>query len=202
MEEYRRKIFQITCFVFLCFFAFIGFTKGTEHFLNIKRNTIYISVKNKNYIPNNLKASVVEQSTKKQPNPNDELKFNGLSIDEVALKLNKRLGGVLKNKGEVYANIAMSYGMDPFIPAAISILETGNGTSYLASKNNVGGIKCSATRYCVYPTIDDGIQRYIVMIYKNYYLKGLTTVDLMASRYAESPTWAQKVNKIYNEMVE
>lgn|GEM_PF-3881145 len=202
MEEYRKRIFQITSFVFLCFFAFIGLSKGTEYFLVGRNNTILVSVKNKSYTPSNLKASIVEQTTKKQIIAHKEIVFNGLTIDEVASKLNRRLGGVLKNKGEVYANVAMSYGMDPFIPASISILETGNGTSYLASKNNVGGIKCSATRYCTYATIDEGIQRYIGMIYRNYYLKGLTTVDLMASKYAESPTWATKVNRIYKEIIE
>lgn len=163
---------------------------------------VSVIVKNKNYTPSNLKASVVEGTTIKKITVQEKTLFNGSTIDEVAGKLNRRLGGVLKNKGEVYANVAMSYGMDPFIPAAISILETGNGTSYLATKNNVGGIKCSATRYCTYGTIDEGIQRYIGMIYRNYYLRGLTTVDSMASRYAESPTWAIKVNRIYKEIIE
>ncbi len=205
VEEYRKKILKITCITVICFVVFIGFLKGNKYFLANKENIISVVVKNKSYSPNDLMASVVELNPTttritQKIKPAGPV-FNGLTVGEVAKKLNKRFGGVLKEKGYQYASSAMNKGMDPFIPAAISILETGNGTSYLATKNNVGGIKCSSTRYCSYITIEEGIEKYINMIYKGYYLKGLTTIELMAPKYAESDQWAFKVGRIYMELI-
>ena len=45
-----------------------------------------------------------------------------------------------------------------------------------------------------YPTLDEGIMGFIDNLSKNYYAYGLTTVEAMAPKYAESATWPMKIN--------
>ena len=42
--------------------------------------------------------------------------------------------------------------------------------------------------------LDEGIKGYLDILYKRYYSKGLTTPELMNPVYAESTTWASRVN--------
>ncbi|MBL4952092.1 glucosaminidase domain-containing protein [Neobacillus sp. YIM B02564] len=58
-----------------------------------------------------------------------------------ASELNKVLGGKLKGHGADFVRTGKKYGIDPAFLAAISMHETGNGTSSAIRRlNNVGGI--------------------------------------------------------------
>ena len=48
-----------------------------------------------------------------------------------------------------------------------------------------------------YNSLEEGIYGYLNIVYKYYWLKGLTTAELMNPKYAEDPLWAQKVNAYY-----
>ena len=52
----------------------------------------------------------------------------------------------------------------------------------------------------VFSTLDEGIQKFIKNIKKNYYDYGLTTPEKMNPKYAADPAWSEKVNKYINEI--
>ncbi|MCX4248858.1 MAG: glucosaminidase domain-containing protein [Bacilli bacterium] len=133
--------------------------------------------------------------------------YDGLTLTELTDKLNRSLNGYLSNTGYFFARYTALTGMDPYLSVAIVLLETGCKwtCSYLTTAcNNIGGLKggvsCNGGAYSKYETLDDGISGYLGIIYNNYYLKGMTTPETMASTYAASPTWAMKVNSYIEEI--
>ena len=103
----------------------------------------------------------------------------------------------LKGKGELFASYSIELGLDPYLALAIVLHETGcsySCSSLVKTHNNLGGLKGSNGKYLYFNTLDEGIKGYLDILYKNYYSKGLTTPELMNSRYAASTTWASKVN--------
>ncbi len=133
--------------------------------------------------------------------------YEGMTLTELTNKLNNHLKGYLMNTGYFFAKYTKDTGMDPYLSVSIVLLETGCKwtCSFLTVEcNNIGGLKggksCNNGSYSKYDTLDDGIAGYLSIIYNNYYLKGMDTADKMASTYAESPTWAYKVNKYIEEI--
>ncbi|MBR4618489.1 MAG: glucosaminidase domain-containing protein [Bacilli bacterium] len=131
--------------------------------------------------------------------------YDGLTLEELAARLNRNLGSAtLAGKGELVASYALQKGVDPYVATAIMILETGYGTSKMVRTcNNVAGQKGSPNcmgAYKGYPTIDDGIRGAIDNLYNNYYSKGLTTVETIGPKYAESSTWVSKINSFINKI--
>lgn len=133
--------------------------------------------------------------------------YDGLTLTELTNKLNKSLGSYLTNTGYFFAKYTKDTGLDPYLSVAIVLLETGCkwGCSTLTVDcNNIGGLKggksCKGGSYRRYDTLEEGIMGYLNIIYNNYYLQGMTTPDLMASTYAESSTWALKVNTYIDEI--
>lgn len=122
--------------------------------------------------------------------------FDGLTKPELVTRLNKSLKGVLAGKGELIATRCLKYGVDPYVAVGIMLLETGCNwkCSTLATKyNNFGGMKGSGG-YMHFSSVDEGINRFINNLYKNYYRVGLNTPEKMNHKYAASSKWAQKVN--------
>ncbi len=129
----------------------------------------------------------------------EEKVYDGLTLTELTNKLNKSLSSNMANKGYIFANYTKQTGLDPYLAVAIVLEETG--CSYACSNlvntcNNVGGIKGSGNcnGYQGYKTLDEGIKSYLSFLYNNYYSKGLTTPENINPYYAESTTWAAKIN--------
>lgn len=124
--------------------------------------------------------------------------YEGMTMDELASKLERSLKNELSGKGYLYASYSLERGVDPYLAVAISLEETGcnwNCSNLVKSCNNVGGMKGSGCgSYGYFPTLDDGIRAFIDNIYKNYVAYGLTTADTMNSKYAENPLWSRNVN--------
>ncbi|MBQ6538859.1 MAG: glucosaminidase domain-containing protein [Bacilli bacterium] len=120
--------------------------------------------------------------------------------EEIINKLNKKLGGVLSGKGQLITDTSLKLKVDPFVAAAIMMHETGNGTSRIARTcSNVGGQKgpgCGA--YRAYPDINSGIVGMINNLYRNFYSRGLTTIDSIGPRYAESGSWPRMIHSYVN----
>lgn len=126
-----------------------------------------------------------------------EIVYDGLTMDELIAKLNRSLKSTLAGKGELYAKYSIQYGVDPYLALAISLHETGcnNECSNLVkTKNNVGGMMGSKGAL-VFNTLEEGIEKFIKNLKKNYYDYGLTTPEQMNPKYAASTTWAEKVNR-------
>lgn len=135
--------------------------------------------------------------------------WDNLTLEELTDKLNKNLYSTLSNTGIYFAEYTKNTGLDPYLAVSIVNHETGCkwGCSKLAKEcNNIGGIKgtpsCGNTSYKKYDTLEEGIKSYLDLIYYNYYSQGLDTPEKMNSKYAESTTWAEKVNKYYQEIEE
>lgn len=128
--------------------------------------------------------------------------YEGMTLEELGKKLDRSLKSTLSGYGAKFAELSTSYGVDPYVAIAIVLLETGcysGKCSTLTSQcNNVGGMKgspgCGGGAYKRFSTLDEGIEAFIKNLSRNYYGKGLTTVEQIGKKYAESNTWSTKVN--------
>ena len=133
--------------------------------------------------------------------PVDPIVYDGLTMNQLAEKINRSLKSTISGKGYLIASYSLQLGIDPYMATAIILHETGcNGTcsSLVRECNNVGGQKggpsCGGGAYKAYATLDEGIMGYLDNLYRNYYSHGLTTPETIGPKYAASPTWASKVN--------
>ena len=144
------------------------------------------------------KTADIGEQMPREPYPERDEVYEGMTMDELAEQINKSLASNLTGKGYLYASYSLEKGVDPFLAVAISLEETGCtwGCSYLVRAcNNVGGMKGSGCgSYGAFPTLDDGIRAFIDNIARNYVAYGLTTADTMNPKYAENPKWASNVN--------
>lgn len=139
--------------------------------------------------------------------PEADIVYDGMTLDQLARKLNKSLGSTIANKGSLYASYSLQMGVDPYVAVAITLQETGckwNCSTLVKKCNNVGGMKgspgCNGGSYKKFNTIDEGIKAYIDNLSKNYYKKGLNTVEKINTKYASSKTWSSKINRYINEI--
>ena len=130
--------------------------------------------------------------------------WDGLTEEELATKLDKNLYHELAGTGKYFAAYTAKTGLDPYLAVSIVNLETGCKwkCSYLARVcHNIGGMKgrphCGSGSYAKVDSLEEGIESYLNLLYKGYWSKGLTTAKKMNSKYAESSTWADKVNRYY-----
>ena len=129
-------------------------------------------------------------------------------VEEVAGKIDRNLGnGYMAGKGTLIAKTALEYGVDPFIAAAIILHETGcsaNCSRLVITCNNVGGQKgypgCNGGAYKVFASLDEGIIGFVQNLHRNYYAYGLTTIDAIAPKYAESPEWPGMIHYFVNRL--
>lgn len=120
----------------------------------------------------------------------------------VVNKLNAKFRGSLTNMGQYFYNVCLEYGVDPYLAGAISLYETGYGTSNLAvNQNNVGGMRTSGG-WMSFATIEEGISAYVRNLANNYMNYGLTTPETMVNKYAEgSSSWVNNVNTMYSYLL-
>jgi len=73
--------------------------------------------------------------------------YNEPKVVSVEDKLNERLQGALTNHGDSFVRYGETYDVDPVLLAAISVWETGNGSSKAAKQlKNAGGIMANANK--------------------------------------------------------
>ena len=131
--------------------------------------------------------------------------FEGMTIEEIATQLDKSLKNDISGKGMVIANKCIELGVNPFVATAIILHETGCGQNQCSNiaRNcyNFGGQKgagCGA--YKKYNSVDEGLEGMISNLYRNYYSRGLVTVETIGPKYAESDTWISKINWYVNKI--
>lgn len=131
--------------------------------------------------------------------------FEGMTIEEIAVQLDKSLKNDISGKGMVIANKCIELGVNPYVATAIILHETGCGQNQCSSiaRNcyNFGGQKgagCGA--YKKYNSVDEGLEGMISNLYRNYYSRGLVTVETIGPKYAESDTWISKINWYVNKI--
>lgn len=131
--------------------------------------------------------------------------FEGMTIEEIAAQLDKSLKNDVSGKGMVIANKCIELGVNPYVATAIILHETGCGQNQCSNiaRNcyNFGGQKgagCGA--YKKYNSVDEGLEGMISNLYRNYYSRGLVTVETIGPKYAESDTWISKINWYVNKI--
>lgn len=156
---------------------------------------------------NETDASTVVATTKQVEQLAPAIVYDGMTMDQLVAKLNRSLNSTLAGQGYAFAAYSLELGVDPYVAVAIALHETGckwNCSTLVKQCNNVGGMKggpsCGGGAYKAFPTLDAGIRGYIENLSRNYYAVGLTTPELMNSKYASSPTWASKVNAYVSQI--
>ena len=152
-----------------------------------------------------IKEEEITAEESEEPAPETPpIVYDGLTLDELASKLERSMKNELSGKGYLYASYSLEKGVDPYLALAISLEETGcnwNCSNLVKSCNNVGGmIGSGCGNFSAWPTLDDGIRAFIDNIYRNYVAYGLTTADTMNPKYAENPAWSTNVNAYINRI--
>lgn len=122
--------------------------------------------------------------------------YDGLTLDELAAKLDRSLNSNLSGYGYKFASRSLELGVDPYLSVAIVLHETGcswSCSSLVVNKNNVGGM-VSGGSYISFASLDEGIEAFLNNLYRNYYAYGLTTPEQINTKYATSTTWSEKIN--------
>ena len=122
--------------------------------------------------------------------------YEGLTLEELGLKIDNVLNSTLEGYGTTIASLALDKGVDPVVAASIILVETGckwTCSSLVRNANNVGGMKASGGRYATFATLADGLEAFINNLSKNYYAKGLTTPEEINTKYATNPNWHNDV---------
>ena len=133
--------------------------------------------------------------------------YEGMTLNELAEKLNRSLKSTLAGTGMSFAKYSVEMGIDPYLAVAIVLHETGcNYTCSTQVKEcyNVGGMKggpsCNGTSYKKFNSLDEGIYSFMYNLKTNYYDKGLTTPEQMNKKYAASKAWAGKIHHYINKI--
>lgn len=182
----------------------VGIVIFSKHYFDNDKNAellVNIANKQSNSYFSGLNIATIEADKK------NAIVYDGLTMDELAAKLDRYLADDLKGKGYLYASHSLEIGIDPYLAVAISMHETGCrwGCSTLVKKcNNVGGQvaspRCEGGIYKAYDTLDEGIIGFLNNIKLNYYDYGLETPEEMNPKYAADPNWASVVNKHINQI--
>lgn len=152
--------------------------------------------KNSNLIEKQVKNDITYESEALVSNYGPEIVYEGLTLEELAIKIDKHLNSTLDGYGKTIALTALDKGVDPIVAASIILLETGckwSCSSLVKTNNNVGGMR-GARGWMKFASLEEGINAFVGNLAVNYYAKGLTTPELMNTKYATSNTWATKVN--------
>ncbi|HBG1282432.1 TPA: glucosaminidase domain-containing protein, partial [Clostridioides difficile] len=117
-------------------------------------------------------------------------------------KLNKVFKNKLSNTGNIFVKYSNAYKVNAALMAAISIHETGNGSSSLCkNKNNFFGMKGMS-----FSSVDEGIKKGISNLSRNYIYTGRKTLESIRDKYAplyDSPLnkdWVSGVGKFYKQI--
>ena len=197
-----RLINEKVITVFLCsmitLFAFSSFLS------NVDKEVLSNMFSSVNMIEEDTKEEFVDSISELSKENNVTKRvivYDGMTMSELAEKLNRSLKSTIAGKGDIFASDSLERGVDPYLAVSIMLLETGcnwSCSSLMRKCNNVGGQKgspsCDGGSYKSYPSLDEGIKGFIDNIADNYYAYGLTTPEAMNKKYAASDMWAIKVN--------
>lgn len=191
--------------IFIGFYVLnYNFAEKQKSYSKIIENTTYTDDK---LVEENIENSITaitdipsEISSNEIPEESPVV-FEGMTLDELSNKLDKSLNSTLSGTGYLFASKSIELGLDPYLAVAIVLHETGcswNCSRLVTECNNVGGQKgtpgCFGGSYRSFSTLEEGINSYLENLYNNYYALGLTTAETINPKYAESTTWASKVN--------
>lgn len=99
-------------------------------------------------------------------------------------ELNTQLKGTLQNAGNIFVEAGEKYQINPAFLAAVSMHETGNGTSNASKyKNNVAGMM-GKNGLKTYDSVEESIFDMARNLRNNYLDEGKTTIAQIGAKYA------------------
>lgn len=164
----------------------IGFKEKTKEKILVEN----VVVENELYRSDTLLSHDEEESKE------DLIVYEGLTLEELGLKIDNVLNSTLDGYGTTIATLALDSDVDPVVAASIILVETGckwTCSTLVKNANNVGGMKSSSGRYATFATLEDGLVAFINNLARNYYAKGLTTPEAINTKYATNPNWHDDV---------
>lgn len=186
--------------ILLCTFKTIRLSEEEKQVIKKQDYTTEKSIPKKN-------IKVVLKNKEQEKKAENNIVYNGMTMEGLTEKLNRSLTSTLSGTGYLFARKAIELGLDPYLSIAIVLHETGctwDCSTLVKQCNNVGGMKgyptCGNGSYKYFPTLEEGINGYMDNLYNNYVAIGLTTPELMNSKYAASPTWATQVNRYIDKI--
>lgn len=138
-----------------------------------------------------------------------EEKYNTQKVMDA---ITKNLGGAFLFKAQYIYETSKKNNVNPMLVAAIMKHETGNGTSKAVKElNNPGGLMGN-NGLMRFNTLEDGINKMIVILKEYYIDQGLTTIEQIQRKYcpvgaSNDPTnlnvhWLPNVTKNYLKILE
>lgn len=109
----------------------------------------------------------------------------------------------LKGTGKYFIEYANKYDVDAGLMVAISCLESGYGTSDIAKKyNNVFGMLKPGRVPYKFSTVEEGIEKGISNLSRNYISQGLTELEDIGKKYCRETykDWVSKVANLYEKI--
>ncbi len=171
----------------------IGYKEKNEE----KTLTEHIIVNNVLYRSDTpINRYALEEILEKEQAEEEKIVYEGLTLEELGLKIDNVLNSTLEGYGTTIASLALEKGVDPVVAASIILVETGckwTCSSLVRNANNVGGMKASSGRYASFATLEAGLEAFINNLANNYYAKGLTTPEAINTKYAANPNWHNDV---------
>lgn len=113
----------------------------------------------------------------------------------------------LRGHGGAFIQASRETGLNPVYILAHAIVESGNGTSYLArNRYNFFGIAAydnnPGAAYAMGDNVDEGIINGAKWIKRNFYDEGYTTLSAMKKGgYASSDKWASDIAQVANSCI-
>lgn len=207
-----QKIKAISVIISVCLIGLIVIVKQNFKTVEFSENNSELLLSNN--ILEKASTNDVEEIVTDTNDENEEttdstetIVYDGLTKEQLVAKLNRNLNSTLEGTGEIFADYALELGIDPYLAVAIVLHETGcswNCSTLVTQCNNVGGMKgspgCGGGSYASFSTLEEGISRYMNNLYNNYYVYGLTTPETINPKYAQSTTWASKINYYINKI--
>ena len=147
------------------------------------------------------------------PLPKENIRcIEGLNEEQFRKRMSQ--AGVLSNSADAILKIATEHHIDPVLFAAITLHETGNGTSNaVRSYNNPGGMMNPKTNWSTlirYPSLEAGLRSTAKTLDRLVNKGGLKTVESLGRVYApigaaNDPTglnrhWPSRVTQYINEL--
>lgn len=195
LEELKRKVKREIIKLSIVFVAGVGYGR---YALNYNDNVVMAETPKETPVQETLKQ-VEPQNT---PTFEETSQIETKQEEEYKCTLQHETACKIKKKAE-------EYGVDWKMAVSISAWETGYWTSSLYHNNkNIGGLYCK--EFLKYNTLDEGIEAFVSNLKRNYYDKGLNTIEKIGAKYcpvgaSNDPTglnknWIPGVTKIYNSL--
>lgn len=180
----------------------VSYVDGEPSYSRITTGVYHVYAQPQEYIEGEIEPEII--IPKKTP---EEIRTEQIE------RLNKKLGGELANRGADFVRFSEERKMDPYLMAAISIHETGNGTSKaIKERKNVGGIMLKdGMNLRTFISVTSGIEHMIHLLYSEYFNgRNHRTIAQIGAVYCpigvkNDPTglnknWVPRVTELYREL--